>query len=426
MSSSALKNHNSLYRSSIAISISLPLANYFVWVWGAPPAWLLMVIICVSGTIVLGAVGLKKDWLLLGILLYLVVVSLSNPNVGWDPRSLWFFHAKRIFLEGGLYTRLEHYYPNPYPSLFSAFAASLASFHGVWTEQVPKLSSLFFLMPVFLLIRQVSRSSTLTWLWFLLLLLVAGIKLINGYQDPLLGLYLVIYIFLMNETNLNKPSNQLDWSSVFVLLSLLGVMLSLPLLKNEGLAMLLTLVLASYIAQRRLHLTLWVFTGLSIAMWWLTWQQQLNITGVKDGLMSGGISGIFERVSDRVLQVRPVIEVAVAMAEKSLGWLLAYWVAWRWANRRGANRRGAKDESLVSNFMHQTLLWWALLYSGILFVIYVSTPADLTWHLNTSVGRTMMPLNIALSTFTLFLLRDKILAWFGTTSAVPAIVKPKQ
>ena len=137
--------------------------------------------------------------------------------------------------------------------------------------------------------------------------------------------------------------------------------------------------------------------------------------------MSGGISGIFERVSDRVLQVRPVIEVAVAMAEKSLGWLLAYWVAWRWANRRGA-----KDESLVSNFMHQTLLWWALLYSGILFVIYVSTPADLTWHLNTSVGRTMMPLNIALSTFTLFLLRDKILAWFGTTSAVPAIVKPKQ
>jgi hypothetical protein len=59
-------------------------------------------------------------------------------------------------------------------------------------------------------------------------------------------------------------------------------------------------------------------------------------------------------------------------------------------------------------------MWWAFFYTGILFVIYISTPADLTWHLNTSVGRTMMPLNIALYSATIFCLRPVIIRLFET------------
>ena len=34
-----------------------------------------------------------------------------------------------------------------------------------------------------------------------------------------------------------------------------------------------------------------------------------------------------------------------------------------------------------------------LLYAIVLFIVYLSTPYDLLWHLNTSVDRTMLPVN---------------------------------
>jgi hypothetical protein len=42
------------------------------------------------------------------------------------------------------------------------------------------------------------------------------------------------------------------------------------------------------------------------------------------------------------------------------------------------------------------------LYYGILFIIYLSTPYDLYWHLTTSAYRTMMPIGLIIAFFSIF------------------------
>lgn len=402
VSSSAPSNKEDLYVVSATVLIGLSLLNYMTWVFGHPPSWLVLGILMMMALAGFGCMVWRRDFILVGVFGYLIVLSLSNPNVGWDPRSLWFFFAKRIFLEGDLYSRLDGYHSSSYPALFSALAASLGHIQGVWGEQIPKLASLLFLAPAFLVIRHITSSAMLTWAWFLLLLLVAGIKLINGYQDPILGLYLVLFLCLAPKVFLstNKPPDILGH------FALLGVMVSMPLLKNEGLAMLIALVLATVIASRRLNIKVIVFGGISIAFWWLTWQQHLSAAGVSDGLMAGGPTGLLQRVSARLMQIEPIWQVGLSMLEKSAGWIAAYAYSRWWMNRTGG-----VPVLVGSVAVHRVLFWWGFFYSGVLFLIYISTPADLTWHLNTSVGRTMMPLNIALMTMSILNFREPIEKW---------------
>ncbi len=386
--------------------IGLSLLNYVTWALGHPAPWLVLGILMMMALAGLGCIVWRRDFVLIGVFGYLIVVSLSNANVGWDPRSLWFFFAKRIFLEGDLYSRLDGYHSSSYPALFSALAASLGHIQGAWGEQVPKLASLFFLAPAFVVIRHITSSAMLTWVWFLLLLLVAGVKLINGYQDPILGLYLVLFLCLAPNVFLSEKKPP-DILSHF---ALLGVMVSMPLLKNEGQAMLLTLVLATVIASRRLNIKVLVFGGIAIAFWWFTWQQHLSAAGVSDGLMAGGPTGLLQRVGARLMQVEPIWQTGLSMLEKSAGWIAVYaYSHWR------MSRTDRVPVLVGSSAVHRLLCWWGFLYSGVLFLIYISTPADLTWHLNTSVGRTMMPLNIALMTMTLLNFRDPIKEWASIT-----------
>ncbi len=401
MSSFVLRDRDDFYVLTATALIGLSLLNYIIWAFGHPARWLVLGIVMTMVLAGFASMVLRRDLVLIGVFSYLIVLSLSNANVGWDPRSLWFFFAKRIFLEGDLYSRLDGYHSSSYPALFSALAASLAHIQGAWGEQIPKLASLFFLVPTFMMIRHITSSAVVTWVWFLLLLLVAGIKLINGYQDPILGLYLVLFLCLAPTVFLSeRKPNAL---SQFVVL---GVMISMPLLKNEGQAMLLSLVLATLIASRRLNFRVILFGGISIAFWWLTWQRHLSAAGVSDGLMAGGLAGILERAGSRLTQIEPIWQTGLSMFEKSAGWVLLYAYS-HWF----INRTAGASILVAPASVHRLLCWWAILYTGVLFFIYISTPADLSWHLNTSVGRTMMPLNIALMTMSILNFPGAIEKW---------------
>ena len=86
--------------------------------------------------------------------LFIIFIALGTPTFGWDPRSIWLFHAKRIFYDGSIFSVADNYAPfsnNEYPSLAPAFASSLAVLVGHWNEVFPKLSfSLMFLPPLIL------------------------------------------------------------------------------------------------------------------------------------------------------------------------------------------------------------------------------------------------------------------------------------
>ena len=35
--------------------------------------------------------------------LLIILISLGTPTYEWDPRSIWLFHAKRIFYDGSIF-----------------------------------------------------------------------------------------------------------------------------------------------------------------------------------------------------------------------------------------------------------------------------------------------------------------------------------
>ena len=75
--------------------------------------------------------------------LFIIFVSLGTPTFEWDPRSIWLFHAKRIFFDQSIFSIADNYAAfshNEYPSLAPAFASSLAVLVGHWNEVFPKLS----------------------------------------------------------------------------------------------------------------------------------------------------------------------------------------------------------------------------------------------------------------------------------------------
>ena len=66
--------------------------------------------------------------------LFILFISLGLPTIEWDPRSIWLFHAKRIFYDKSVLSLLDNYAQfshNDYPVLAPAFASSWAFRPGV-------------------------------------------------------------------------------------------------------------------------------------------------------------------------------------------------------------------------------------------------------------------------------------------------------
>ena len=70
----------------------------------------------------------SKQFPLILFLLFGIIFTLGLGSPSWDARSIWLFHAKRIFLENNLYAQLDNYAPwshNDYPVIFTYQIAAL-------------------------------------------------------------------------------------------------------------------------------------------------------------------------------------------------------------------------------------------------------------------------------------------------------------
>src|SRR5262245_11243492 len=124
------------------------------------------------------------------------VETLSDPIRQWDARSIWFFHAKMIWIEGALRQQAGWNHPsvlmfaNPdYPKLVPSIAAQLGYLKGYWNEFLPKGSLLVMLAPVLLWAFSFQRRGLSFALLILSFFLSLGFWLTNGYMDWYLALY---------------------------------------------------------------------------------------------------------------------------------------------------------------------------------------------------------------------------------------------
>ena len=343
-------------------------------------------------------------------IVYILVVYyfdiLSEPLAHWDARSIWFFHARMIWVEGALrnagWNHPSIAFSSPdYPKLVPAMAAQLAYLKGYWNEFLPKGSLLVLLTPAVIWAFSFRKRAASFVLLFLMLFLGHYEWLSNGYMDAYLVVYSALALLFVGRYLVDR--RDFDLHSAFFAV---GIATSL---KNEGLLVALCLVaalgittmgftnyglksLAPRLLREPRHLAVLLIAAAPTVMWnaykW-TWGLQNELTRQPSDALS--------RVATRVFDGPSVGYVLHYMTVEANGlWVPAGLVA---VTLFFSTRLRVR--------MHPGALvaaWTALLYFCGIGVVYLSTPSTLDFHLTTSAPRTMASTRIALLVSMYFLL----------------------
>ena len=319
--------------------------------------------------------------------LFIIFISLGTPISDWDPRTTWFFHAKRIFYDESIFSVADNYAQhshNDYPTLAPAFASSLAVLVGHWNEVFPKLSfTLMFLPPLILTYSFLKGTSYLIFLS--IVFFTIGKYLFNGWADGLVAAYFVSSAFLMYT--IVSTDTYFYKKKLFFYLIAFCFFVSLTLIKNEGVALLLILFFTSFLiklyrgelGKNIFKLFFLSFSFLPIILW-------------KFFCYSNGIGSEFINMNI-LLNLLPrlnelsnyqLISYFLFLNEKFyiclIFFLISFWMKW--------NKELFIFVSIV-----------AISYIFILFFIYLSTPYDLYFQLNSTAARVVKSLSFLLAFF---------------------------
>ena len=326
--------------------------------------------------------------------LFIIFISLGTPTFEWDARSIWLFHAKRIFYDQSIFSIRDNYAAfshNEYSSLAPAFASSLAFLVGHWNEVFPKLSfSLMFLPPLILTYAFLKDTQYLIFLS--IVFFTIGKFLFNGWTDGLVAIYFGLSAFLMYllffiDTNFFK--NKL----LFYLLAFC-FFISLTLIKNEGIALLFilfatTFIIKLYKGQLGKDMSKLVFLSISFLPV-IFWKFFCYSKGIGDYYINTNILlNLLPRLDD--LNNYKLISYFLFLNEKFLIALIFFLVSF-WLKL---------DKELFSFIFIVTAM-----YIFILFFIYLSTPYNFYWQLDSTAARVIRSLSFLLAFFGLYNLRN--------------------
>jgi hypothetical protein len=326
--------------------------------------------------------------------LYIVPI-LCKPLSEWDARSIWFFHAKMIYAESAFNQAVGWQDPSTtfshvdYPNLVPVLAAQIAYIRGFWNEYIPKASLIFLLIPAIIWIFSFARRSFSFALLIVLLPFSLRQYAWNGYMDGYFALYFAISILLMGKYFLTY--HPLDMVSSACCLSFLVY------LKNEGslaiLAGLLSMAFTILLLNKEHNV---ILKKASISFWrtgfvyvvglipFAIWTLYKRLWGLTNYLHIGTPES-FSRILDRLTDgsYRLIFQESYKQIQGAL-LLLAF-------------------VFLVSIIHHKlslrdslSALIMGIIYYFSLVVVYLLTPLDLKWQLQTSIERTMLPVNFCI------------------------------
>jgi hypothetical protein len=321
--------------------------------------------------------------------LCIIFISLGTATFEWDARSIWLFHAKVLFYGDSVFSLGDSYKFShiEYPNLAPAFASALAILVGYWNEVFPKISfSLMFLPPLILIY---SFFKDVRYLIFLsIVFFTVGKFLFNGWADGLVAIYFGISAFLMYllfVLDSNFYRNRL----IFYLLAFC-FFTSLTLIKNEGAALLLVLFITVFLIKLyNGELKKDIFKLLFLCISFLPiifWKFFCYSKGIgNDYINTNILLNLLSRLDD--LNNYITISYFLFLNEKFLFALIFFFISF-WIKI---------DKKLFSFIFIVTLM-----YILILFIIYLSTPYDFYWQLNSSAARVIRSLSFLLAFFALY------------------------
>jgi len=388
-------NSNILHEKIALILSFLILNNYLILSLNFP---LLLIkinfIFFIITTLIFYFRNLSENIFLKIFFLFILFICLGTPIIDWDPRSIYFFHAKRIFYDQSIYSVIDNYASfshNDYQSLAPAFASSLAVLVGEWNEVFPKLAfTLMFLPP--LILAYTFFNNTRYLIFLSIVFYTIGKFLFNGWVDGLVAIYFglssfLMYLLVVTENNFYKKRFH------FYLLAFC-FFITLTLIKNEGIALLFTLFTAttlikifkSEFKKEIIKLSLLSLSFLPIIAWKLFCYSK----GIGNDYIN---NDFFSNLLPRLIDVNnyKLVSYFILLNEKFIivviFFLVSFWIK--------ANKRLFVFVSSIS-----------LIYIFILFIIFLSTPFDLYFQLDSTAARVIRSLNFFLAIFSLYNLKN--------------------
>ena len=331
----------------------------------------------------------EKNKFLILFLLALIIISLGTPTDSWDARSIWLFKAKEFFYDHSIisiknnYAEFSH---NNYPSIAPAFAAGLSTLIGHWNEIYPKAGfTLMFIPPLIIISRFFDNNFFL--ISISIILFIVGKFLVNGELDGLVALYFVSSVIIIY--NLKNLNNDIFYQCLILIFFLI----ILSLLKAEGIVLLLCSFIGSmfiFYKKKYLYKNLIISFFVSIIPV-LIW----NYFCIYNNIGNTNSNNIFNinDFANRILYLKNYILIFeyLLLNEKFLFGLILFLVSTIYIKN--------KDILIYVSSI-------SLIYILFLFIIYLSTPLDLEWHLN-SANRIIKPIALFLSIFSLYSIFNK-------------------
>lgn len=364
------------------------IVNQYLWLLNYTYISSLAIGLCVLAILFFMVRSAKKSPEIIFVLLivcFLGVMTLGAGTSAWDARSIWLFHAKRIYFDNNLLAQLDNYAAfshNDYPALLPAMSATLAKIVGHWNEVFPKVTNVLFILPPLIVIAVSFTPLRYTLFFIATLFFMVGRLLTNGFMDGILSLYIVSSLLLLAILFFGWKEN-LKISKGVLLAAAIGHLTVLVGIKNEGtmaaLIMLFCLLASLAINRKRLEIPKILLTFLPAFMISGIWLLLCYQYGVGNDVATEG--NFVGTLTSRLTDAFSIHSIASALYYQ--GWIaflplcifLIYFLR--------------KNETSLNTASF--LLRFGLLYSLSLFFIYLGTPHDLHWHLATSAKRTALP-----------------------------------
>ena len=365
------------------VVLSIPIA-YLVFLFTLNVKGTLLVLFIAS--LVAGIVVFRKinfpnffKFLLTAVILYFIICQ--HPLLGWDTRSIWFFHSKILYFfnSSEIMTHLNREeiaffshsdYPKLQPFLGSLFAIPFSE----WQEQIAKASLALLWTPVFTELIQL-KNIKIKGISIFCVLVLSGGQLIAGMTDWLLACY-VLMAFLIYFEDENRWLDSIALLSLPILIKAEGLVLSV-------LGISIILILKSGLSWRSVfkHFAMTLKLVAVPVLAFIVWKLLCAHYSIHNYLTndpSAAIAKLMGRLTD---------------GGKSF---------WIFVDAFGYYNKIIKNMVYVA-LIRRLLIWkkithfevaafsFAGIYSCFLFFTYMATPFDLDWHLSTSIERTAFP-----------------------------------
>ncbi len=322
--------------------------------------------------------------------LLIILISLGTPTYEWDARSIWLFHGKRIFYDESIFSFADNYASfshNGYPNLAPAFSSSLAMLVGYWNEIFPKISFTFLFLPPLVFTYSFFKDDK--YLIFLsIVFFIIGKYLFNGWTDGLIAIYFCLSAFLMYLLFIKNEkyfkNNFLYYLIAFCFFS------SLTLIKNEGIALLLilftvTLLIKIYKKDLKNDISKLIVLSFSFLPI-IFWKFFCYTNGIENDYINNDLlTNLLPRIGE--FSNYKLIGYFLLLNEKFIISLIFFSFSF-WLKRN-------KE---LFNF----ILFISLIYITVLFFIFLSTPVDFYFQLNSAAARIVKTLSFSLAFFGLY------------------------